>query len=87
MQEGLVASYRARWMEDFGSDMIGAGLSLADLLYKSKRRMELVVRLMRADGKTREIAADMIGGLVNYGEAKRVILRRAPLSLVKSLRS
>ncbi len=86
LDTGIVESYRQRWMDDFGRDMTGAGLSLADTVYKSTRRMELVVRLMTADEVVRRVTAEAILGYVTYGEARSQILRRAPWALVKSLR-
>ncbi|MEM2142716.1 MAG: NAD(P)/FAD-dependent oxidoreductase [Candidatus Thorarchaeota archaeon] len=83
----LVADYTSRWMSDFGADMVGPGLWLANFLYRSPRRMELMVRLMSADEETRRTAARMVMGITRYGEARSVVLRRSPLSLAKSLRN
>lgn len=86
LETDIVTSYTDRWMESFGDDMINHGLPLADMIYKSLRRMEMVVKLMIADEETRKIASEMILGLLSYKEAKSRIFRRAPLSLIKSLR-
>ncbi len=87
LEGDLVSSYTQRWMDIFGDDMINHGLPLANLIYKSLRRMEIVVKLMASDEQTRDAASRMIIGLETYKEAKSKIFRRAPISLLKSLRS
>ncbi|MCF2137701.1 MAG: geranylgeranyl reductase family protein [Candidatus Thorarchaeota archaeon] len=86
LEQDIVSSYTQRWMEIFGDDMINHGLPLANMIYKSLRRMELVVRLMGADEQTRDAASRMILGLETYKAATSKIFRRAPLSVLKSLR-
>ncbi|MHA1215976.1 MAG: hypothetical protein ACTSPX_01450, partial [Candidatus Thorarchaeota archaeon] len=82
----LVSAYKARWMDDFGRDMVGSGLPLADLVYKSIRRMELVVKMMIADETTRDTVAKMILGDISYKEARKRTLRRGLIAGLKSLR-
>ncbi|MHA1247592.1 MAG: geranylgeranyl reductase family protein [Candidatus Thorarchaeota archaeon] len=82
----LVSAYKARWMDDFGRDMVGSGLPLADLVYKSIRRMELVVKMMIADEPTRDTVAKMILGDISYKEARKRTLRRGLIAGLKSLR-
>ncbi|NWF96977.1 MAG: geranylgeranyl reductase family protein [Candidatus Thorarchaeota archaeon] len=84
-QVDLVSDYTSRWMADFGTDMIHSGLWLANFVYRSQKRMELMVRMMIADEKTRRTAARMIMGIASYSEARSRILKRALLSAAKSL--
>jgi geranylgeranyl reductase family protein len=81
----LVESYDAMWMNDFGEDMIENGLPLANLVYKSKFRMELLIKMMISDEETRRVASRMICGTESYGAARKKIFRRAPLSVMKTL--
>ncbi|TXT54512.1 MAG: hypothetical protein BAJATHORv1_60008 [Candidatus Thorarchaeota archaeon] len=87
LSDDLVSTYKERWMEDFGDDLINKGLSLANLVYKSVRRMELLVKMMASDEETCKAAAEMIMGAKSYGEARSKVYRRAPISVLKSLLS
>ncbi|MBD3408383.1 MAG: geranylgeranyl reductase family protein [Candidatus Lokiarchaeota archaeon] len=85
LDDELVTIYKEKWMEDFGDDLINKGLPLANLVYKSVRRMELLVKMMASDEDTCKAAAEMIIGLKSYGEARSKVYRRAPISVLKSL--
>jgi len=85
LEEGLVETYKARWMAAFGEDLINYALPLANMVFKSRKRMELFVKMMTADSKMRTVVSQMIGGIINYREARRKIYRRIPLSFLKSL--
>ncbi|MGY5877100.1 MAG: NAD(P)/FAD-dependent oxidoreductase [Candidatus Thorarchaeota archaeon] len=82
----LVGTYTQRWMKEFGSDLIKYGLQLANLVYKSRMRMELIVRMMAKDKATKMWGSRMIVGLADYQTARNRILRRSPLSVLKSVR-
>lgn len=82
----LVADYKDKWMNDFGEDMIKYGLWLANFIYKSNFRMETFVKLMIADEETLSKAALMVYGKISYKDARNAVLKRAPVSLLKSLR-
>ncbi len=82
----LVSDYTDRWMADFGDDMINYGLPLADFVYASLRRMELIVKMMIADRPIRELMGRAILGTVTYREARKGAFRRAILAAAKSLR-
>ncbi len=85
--DNLTNNYRQKWMSDFGKDMIKYGLWIADFVYKSNFRMETFVRLLAADKETRVHVGKMVFGLESYKKTRNVVLKRAPVSLIKSLRS
>jgi len=79
-------AYQKKWMKDFGKDLSKTGLFLQNFLYKTLRRMELIVNLAIKDDKLADLVGKMIMGLLDYGRFLRKVLYHLPVTIIKTLK-
>jgi geranylgeranyl reductase family protein len=80
-----LSSYQENWKNDFGNGLDKYGYSLREMLYKSKRRMELAVTLGIHDKKMALLVNDMIYGVSSYQVVLKKALLRLPITLIKTI--
>ncbi len=75
--------YQRRWVADFGQDLSKYAKKLHELVYKSNKRMEFLVKLASKDSKLMSIFTDSISGIIDYKTTWKNLVKRLPSSLLK----
>jgi flavin-dependent dehydrogenase len=84
LEHGIpLISYQKSWQRAFGRDLNKYGYPLREVVYKNKKRMELVVALGRHDEKMALLFTKMLYGEYSYGQTIRKALLRLPISILK----
>jgi len=79
-------AYQKKWMKDFGKDLSQTGLFLQNFLYKTLRRMELIVNLAIKDDKLADLVGKMIMGILDYGKFLRKVIFHLPVTIIKTVK-
>ncbi len=86
LEHGLpLISYQKNWQKAFGRDLNKYGYPLREVVYKNKKRMELVVSLGRHDKKMALLFTRMLYGEYSYSQTIRKAILRLPLSILKTI--
>ncbi len=80
-----LSSYQENWKKDFGNGLDKYGYFLREMLYKSKRRMELAVNLSMHDKKMALLLNNLIYGVYGYQKVLWKALLRLPVTLIKAI--
>jgi flavin-dependent dehydrogenase len=80
-----LSSYHVNWKKEFGYGLDKYGYSLREILYKSKRRMELAVSLGLHDTQMAEILKNLVFGVYGYQKIFWKALLRLPVTLAKTI--
>jgi len=80
-----LSSYHDNWKKDFGNGLDKYGYFLREMLYKSKRRMELAVILGIHDIQMATLLKNLIFGVYGYQQIFWKALLRLPVTLIKTI--
>lgn len=80
-----LSSYHENWKKEFGNGLDKYGYSLREMLYKSKRRMELAVTLGKHDTQMAELLKNLVFGVYGYQKIFWKALLRLPVTLIKTI--
>ncbi|MDQ1352723.1 MAG: hypothetical protein QG657_3029 [Acidobacteriota bacterium] len=81
----LLSSYHYNWKKEFGYGLDKYGYLLREILYKSKRRMELAVSLGMHDAQMAELLKNLVFGVYGYQKIFWKALLRLPVTLIKTI--
>ncbi|MBD3190185.1 MAG: geranylgeranyl reductase family protein [Candidatus Heimdallarchaeota archaeon] len=81
----FLSKYNERWMESFGHDLNKYASPLRKMFFKSNKRMELAVKMAKADEKMIKTLTETITNSITCEEGYKRILKRAPISFIKGI--